>query len=146
MIHSDPPWTAIISPSAARRNLSLKKRMKKSRNARHLKPWLIIVLNVLKPALPVVNPGALSLPELEGVWDNSVATPVLGPGNLARLVLKFVCQVRLDVVEGLAVRHNLALGPNARADLTTVRPRPENKPRKGYLDTVFFTAILLIFS
>ena len=96
------------------------------------------MLNVLKPALPVVNPGALSLPELEGVWDNSVATPVLGPGNLARLVLIFVCQVRLDVVEGLAVRHNLALGPHARADLTTVRPRPENKPRKGYLDTVFF--------
>ena len=104
---------------------------------RHWKPWLIIVPNVLKPALPVVNPGALSLPELEGVWDNSVATPVLGPGNLARLVLIFLCQVRLDVVEGLAVRHNLALGPHARADLTTVRPRPENKPRKGYLDTGF---------
>ena len=96
------------------------------------------MLNVLKPALPVVNPGALSLPELEGVWDNSVATPVLGPGNLARLVLKFLCQVRLDVVEGLTVRHHLALGPHARADLTTVRPRPENKPRKGYLDTGFF--------
>ena len=26
MIQSDPPWTAIISPSAARRNLSLKKK------------------------------------------------------------------------------------------------------------------------